>query len=316
MKKYVCIVVCISLITLSAAALDLGDLVYEVTSSRTENGQQVFEGVDQYGNELTLVGTENLTDASRKSLQVMLSTFNAWKYLVIGTQRVVITEERTEMALIPESFVYKDINLAEFMPSGMQFYYTTYLEYDFRFYKDRLFLRMSGQLFDEEQFCKKLVQALENPVLYIQSHNPDYILEQIGMISAELEKTQQDLASFREEYEALAADHEALQGEYEALAADHKVLQGEYDLLESGHNTLVEEYNLLRNAVTALSNDGLFKLLEPIGPETVDEVIQAKRASPDIPSKDLASQLKDQGIDISSKAVAIIFAVYFNDFEQ
>lgn len=309
MKKSVCIVLMVCLTALSAAALDLGDLEFEVTSERTEDGRRVYDGIDQYGNQLTLVGTENLNDTSRKALQVMLATFNGWEYLTIGEQRVVIKEGRTEMALIPESFVYRGTNLAEYMPSGMQFYYTTYLEYDFRMYKDRLFLRVSGQLFDEEQFCKKLKDALDNPVRYIQTHNPDYIIEQLGMISSELEKTRDELAEFREDYDALET-------EYRALEVDYLALKQDYEELETNHERLSGDAALLRNAVMAFSNGGLFKLLDPLSDDTVKAVVAAKTASPDIAAKDLASQLKDQGVDVSSKMVEIIFAVYFNDFEQ
>jgi len=299
MKKSVCIVLCFYLITLSVAALDLGDLEYEVITSRRENGQQIYEGIDQYGNKLTLVGTENLSDDSRKALQVMLATFNSWEHLTIDTQRVVITKKRTEMALIPESFEYEGVNLSEYMPSGMQFYYTNYLEYDFRLYKDNLFLRMSGQLYDEEQFCEKLLKALENPVLYIQTHNPDYLIEQIALISEELETTKRELTAFREQY----------QEEYDSLME-------ELLSLKDGTDDLREEYKLLRNAVVAFANRGLFQLLSPVDSETEQAVIAAKKASPDATSKELASQLKEEGVDVSARSVAIIFAVYFNDFEE
>ena len=302
MKKSVCIICLLCLVTISITALDLGDLEFEVISSRTENGQEVYEGIDQYGNELTIVGTENLTDASRKALQVMLSTFNGWKYLTIGTQRVVITEKRTEMALVPESFMYEGTDLAAYMPSGMQFYYTSYLEYDFRMYKEKLFLRLSGQLFDEEQFCEKLVKALENPILYIQTHNPDYIIEQLVSLASELEVAKNDLSVLREEHDE--------------LAGDYGNLKEEYGKLEGSHDKLYGDYELLRNAVMAFSNGNIFKLLAPLEQEAIEAVIEAKKADPEATSKDVVARLKEKDIAVSPKAVAIIFAVYFNDFEQ
>lgn len=294
MKKSLCVIFIICLATLSAGALDPGELGFDIQSESVENGQTVYQGIDKYGNELTVVGAENLNDNTLKGLEVMLAILNGWKHLTIGSQRVVVKEDALEMVLLPKEFIYEGIDFNQYMPAGMQFFYTTYLEYDFRLYKDKLFLRVNGQIFNEKQFCDKLIKALENPMLYIQTHNPDYLIEQIGFLAEELE--------------ALKAENKAFRQEYDLLEEDHGNLSEQFNQLE-------EEHRLLQTSVMAFSNGNLFKLLQPLKGEVVEAVIQAKENAPEKTSKELAADLKTQGIDVTPKEAAIILAVFFNEFE-
>ena len=287
MKKYLSIVSLIFVITLGLSALDLGELGFDLQNEKIENGQKVYEGIDQYGNALTLIGAENLSPDIRKGLTIMLSILDGWKNLTIGSQRVVITKDGLEMVLLPKEFTYKGIEISQYMPAGMQFFYTTYLEYDFRLYKDRILLRVSGQVFDEDQFCKKLFQALENPLLYLQTHNPDYIFDQLSLFGEDFKTLQQNFA----------------------------LLLEDQNLLERRYNTIIEENQILRRAVIALSNGSLFKLMQPLDPDILQAILSAKQEFPGTSVKELVAILKTQGVIVNAKAVSIVLAVFLNEFE-
>lgn len=287
MKKYLSIASLIFVITLGLSALDLGELGFDLQNEKIENGQKVYEGIDQYGNALTLIGAENLSPDIRKGLTIMLSILNGWKNLTIGSQRVVITKDGLEMVLLPKEFTYKGIEISQYMPAGMQFFYTTYLEYDFRLYKDRILLRVSGQVFDEDQFCKKLFQALENPLLYLQTHNPDYIFDQLSLFGEDFKTLQQNFA----------------------------LLLEDQNLLERRYNTIIEENQILRRAVIALSNGSLFKLMQPLDPDILQAILSAKQEFPEKSVKELVAILKTQGVIVNAKAVSIVLAVFLNEFE-
>jgi len=157
---------------ISAYGIDLQSYGFNVTNTRQENNQTVYTLQTRSGFSFTVASSNPLTDNDAKILQSSISTLAGWKLLKIAQAKVVFNDSRVNILVLPSSFVYKNVNLADYMPSGMQFYYVKYLQYDFRMLKDSLFLRLKGEVYSETQFADRLYAAVENPVLFLQTNNP------------------------------------------------------------------------------------------------------------------------------------------------
>ncbi len=169
-------------------ALDLSSYGYEVLGTHNENGLTFYDAKDASGLSFAVASAAPLTEDNIQVVRIILSTFEHWKYLKVSRIRIVFSvNNHADILVIPTSFDYKGVDLSTYMPSGMQFSYDGYLGYDFRMYKDNLFMRLEGQVFGETDFANRLLDAVNNPVLYVQTNSPEYLLKQIGGLETKVE---------------------------------------------------------------------------------------------------------------------------------
>jgi hypothetical protein len=190
---------------ISAYGIDLQSYGFNVTNTQRENNQTVYTLQTRGGFSFTVASSNPLTDSDARILQSSISTLAGWKLLKIAQAKVVFNDSRVNILVLPSSFVYKNVNLADYMPSGMQFYYVKYLQYDFRMLKDNLFLRLKGEVYSENQFADRLYAAVENPVLFLQTNNPAYLLRQIKDLTQKIERLTLQLEDSRKAANAAEA---------------------------------------------------------------------------------------------------------------
>jgi len=257
MKKVfllLCVLPIVSLTTLSSA--DLGKRGIEVISTKTDDGRTVTTARDSAGNTFEFITDQTLTEPQADILVRVKDTFYSWEYLKIASLRIVFTGDQLEIMVFPSEFIYNGVNFAEYLPSGMQFYYyRDFVEYDFRMFVSNLFIRISGQYFTEEQLCEKLFSAVQNPVLYIQTHDPEYLLEKLkgienlidalnAELNAKISSVSRELSQKTLEFsDRLSSEIDGLS---EELKSEIKKLKEYYDsLIEKHteyHQALQEEY--------------------------------------------------------------------------
>lgn len=233
---------------LSAYGIDLQSYGFKVTNTQQANGQTVYTVTDPSGLSLTVATSAPLTAADGRVLERVDSTLSGWKNLKISEEKVVFHDGRADILVIPSSFVYKNIDLSKYMPSGIQFYYDKYLQYDFRMFKDNLFLRLKGEIFDESQFADRLYGAVQNPVLYLQTNNPEYLLQQINDLVTKVDTLTARLQEQRKALEAadakLAAGIDHLAQETQAF----KTEQHQFNEAQAAFNKRQDSYNHQQDA--------------------------------------------------------------------
>ncbi len=334
----------------SMHAADLGRLGIEIISSSVENGRTVCEAKDADGNEFSFVSEGALSDSQAEILAAKKNTFYSWKYLNISYMTITFSDSTIEINIIPESFEYGGIDFTEYIPSGIQFYWDTYAEYDFRMRVKGLFLRIKGQLFTEEELCKTLLGAVRNPAAYLRARDPGYLSRQLEEINKEIEKTReqysaiikpldtlkgdyeglkqdyaglkedhaalkQDCISHREDYTALRQDHDTLRQDYATLRQDHDTFKQESPALKDSHAALLSDFQLLRHAVLVLHNRGFLGSVEIMKKKGIDRILVLKKENPDLRQKDVTALLAKDNISMSMNEIFLIFSVYFNEFE-
>ena len=256
----ICSLLFISMPLSALAAVDLGKLGIEIVEKTPQGDNILYRAKDKEGNSFSFSIKDEVTEAQAEILGTIKDTVFSWKYIDVSSLKILFSQDRADIAIIPTNFTYKDFDLNEFMPSGMQFYYTTFLEYDFRMRIDNLFLRMQGEFFTEDQFSEKLLVAVADPSLYMQNQDPDFVIKKTAIIEEKVEKVrfesgensknlnalETDYLALKEDYGALKEDYGALRNNYFILRGNYQGLEGEYDEHEGDYGSLKDDHGNLK----------------------------------------------------------------------
>jgi len=298
-------------------AQDYATLGLELKSQSKEGPYTVyqFRAPGNMDLSISFKGAE-LGEADRERLQGILAIYQNLRILFPSSVRVIFTDERAEILVIPRSFRYKDRELSTYMPSGIQFFYTDFLEFDFRIVVENLFLRIKGQYFKEEEFAEKILAAVLNPYAYIQSQDPEYILKRFQDIEGRLDRlliegekigttVRQEIREVRDSLGAL---------KQEVAASFQKSSQAQQSL-EQKVSDLSTEFQLLRYALLVLNNRGFFGTIRLPSEAGINRLVELKKQQPKLTMDEAQEKLKAEGIEMTSKEVFLVFSVYFNEFK-
>jgi len=274
-----------------AFGLDLSTYGFQVTGTHQENNMTAYDAKDANGTAVSVLSAAALTDANAKSLRDLLGTLEGWKYLKIDHLRAKFNSDGSaDVVVMPSSFSYKNVELTAYLPSGLQFSYNGSIAYDFRMLKDNLFLRLKGQVFDENQFAERLLSAVKDPILYLQTTDPEYLQRRMDELVAKVDTLSAQIVS-------LGAQIASLGAQIASLAADHQ-----------------KSDNSLKVAIVTLNNKGFFGNITPVNSHDVDEIVTLKRADP-TPTKDqIAERLKQKAVKVPGNVISLVLGVYFNQF--
>jgi len=274
---------------LSAAGFE--DSGYTITGKSVEDGKDVYALQDAGGFPFTVVLAGEPTRRQQESLKALIGIFRSLQRVPIASLRIAFAGEAAEIILVPRPFSHQGQELASFMPSGMQFYYDGYLEYDFRMKADNLFFRVRGQFFAEDQFLDRLAGAARNPAAFIHANDPEFVYRRL----LELEKKMDDTAAW---------GRAALDG-----------LERKNDGLAAESSDLEREFLLLRYALLVLHNRGFFGSIRLPSGKGIERLVEMKKGEPSLSRETAAARLRAEGIEMSSKEVFLVFSVYFNEFQ-
>lgn len=174
-------IVLIFLIISFAASLHAFDWKSEnITVVETKKEDDVITASlkDSEGNAFTVSYSE-LNDATAELILKLKSDFYGWKTMQISSIKFVVYRDRIEIAILPSTFNCSGTDIIPYLPAGMFFIYRDVLEYNFRITKNDLFVRIKGMWNTEEAICKKLLEAIKDPLSYIRKRDPEYFLEKI-----------------------------------------------------------------------------------------------------------------------------------------
>ena len=293
MKKITIILILLAVIfTASPAAQEITekDVRFELVSGN---------GLDYY--KVSIPGIDNISlksesapgRAEKKIISRFYNELVQIEGLTVKQASVIFSREGFEAVIIPESFVKDNIDYAPYLPAGIAFVHRTYTMYDFRMLKDNYFVRIRGEYFSPEDLIGKMKSAFDDPVKYIVSHNPEYIVAQLGKL--DLENSNQ------------ASSLDKLEKKYEDLAEAH-------DNLMKKHTELMADYDKLKFAFIAAVKKGIYGSKKPVSREAIDKVLSIKKANPSYTYAEIYTEMKTQGIKITKGKVALILNTYLGDY--
>ncbi len=275
-----------------AYGLSFQNAGYIVDRQYQDSGINYADLTDAQGHELTVgLSSAELTNNQAALLKTVVDRLYDLQYAKVENLKVVFTAGRVEIVLIPSTFSYNGMDLAQFMPSGMQFYYTDFLEYDFRLRVNQYFLRFAGRYTDEKAFADRLVDVVKNPTSFLRSQDPEYMLQRLDTIEKALG-------------DSTRANRETL-SRVAALAQQVTKLQSQLDAADSSHDALARQMQLLEYGVMVLHNRGwLFGTIYLPDRRVVEKAIEMKKANPTWTKDELAKEPREGGVqDFGKRAV-------------
>ncbi len=308
------------IVSMSLFSQSLERLGFQEVEKRTVKDRTESRMIDPTGNPFVLIYSQKPTDADMGRVEEIWRVTSALTYITPTSLTVTLLREGFEIILIPGAFLYKGADLKESLPSGLRFFYTDYLTYDFRLTKAGLFLRITGRWINEEELAEKIVIALEDPEAYIKSQSPEYFAARLEADERDIQNLLFEMERQKQATEELSASHDELNQKYERLESNHAGLAKQYEELKEELQGLSAEYashlaifDLLRYAVLTFHNRFLFQTI-PIPREAIDRVVELKVETPALTEEEIAATLKNEGIKLKSKELKLILAVYFNEF--
>ncbi len=143
---------------------------------------------DQGGNIFNVQYYNTLEEQTAKTIIRLKSDFYGWQNMKVDNLNFTSSEGGLQIAVVPKQYQYKNVDINQYLPSGMLFTYTTQLQYNFRINVSRLFVRIVGDFKDENKLSDKIVDAIQNPQEYIKRREPEYLLMQIERLEDEFQK--------------------------------------------------------------------------------------------------------------------------------
>lgn len=182
---------------------------YTVLSQTQSDDAITYEVSDSKGNRFKVTTPVAITPTQELIVRDVVDKIYAIPNLTIDTLKILFKDDKASIHILPSSYVLRDldekggeeIEVSQYMTSGMQFYYTTYLEYNFRMFIENLFVRIQGQFFSTELFEEKLIEAVDNPAAYIQAHDPEFIIRKLTAIDMALDKQRAEYSELSENFD-------------------------------------------------------------------------------------------------------------------
>ena len=159
--------------------------------------QEISSGVEDDENYLILKDNNSVTikirfhdEAPRgweDQVVELNKKFTQWKYMKSSAIDYLVTSNSLEVLITPNHFTYNNNDFLPYIPGGMTFILYDYgINYNFRVTKDNIFLRLNDKFIDEESLCKRIKEALDDPVLYLKKREPEYLLQKLNELESDI----------------------------------------------------------------------------------------------------------------------------------
>lgn len=157
------------------------DLV--LIDSTTRDGQEVAVVETEEGAQFSIVYSETLSQDALDRILRLHSNFIGWDSLTIESIKFKVVDAiNIEVVIYPESYSIDGEEISQYLTGGMFFTLTDSLYYNFRILVDRILVEIKGLYVDENSFNEKLATAIDDPRTYINSRDPEFLLEKIDRL--------------------------------------------------------------------------------------------------------------------------------------
>mgnify|MGYP001768693297 CR=1 FL=1 len=174
------ILLCLFMLTGSAMAYDWNSGGYTLVNTGTEGEENFLNVKDDKGVPLKIRYHGELSDTWSEKIVELNKKFGEWKYMKPESIEYLFTGNSLEILILPASFNYSNTDYLPFIPGGMTFIYDYALRYNFRVTRNEIFLRLNDKFIDEESFCKRVKEAVDDPIAYLKKRDPEYFLQKLN----------------------------------------------------------------------------------------------------------------------------------------
>ncbi|HNX22814.1 MAG TPA: hypothetical protein PKG60_02120 [Spirochaetota bacterium] len=178
-KGFYILIFFVMLVT-NAMAYDWKSAGFEETGSGVTGDENYLILKDNNSTVLKVRYQGELTDAWAAKIVELNKKFAEWKYMKPDNIDYFITGDNLEILIIPSAFKYLNNDFMPYMPGGMTFIYDYALRYNFRITKNEIFLRLNDKFIEEELLCKRMKEALDDPIAYLKKREPEYFLQKLN----------------------------------------------------------------------------------------------------------------------------------------
>lgn len=175
--------------SVSLSAADWESQGFTIVSSQKDENSTTLDIVkDKNNNELGVTYVNGLSEGHIRIIAKYNDEFRSWASMKVSSIKFSVIGEEIQIYVSPESYNYKEVNIMDYLSSGIMFTYKNNLMYNFRIMVDKLFVPIRGIFLDETSFNNKLVSAIKDPNTYINARDPEYILEKLEKMSVDMER--------------------------------------------------------------------------------------------------------------------------------
>jgi len=127
---------------------------------------------------VTIIFHEDIDKEQIERIQRLNESFLSWRSMKIYSARYEVNENgEIEVLIVPSSYNYKNTDIQEYLSTGLFFKYNRSLQYNFRIAVNKMFVAIKGSFIDETSFNEKMFEAINDPVSYVNSRDPENLYE-------------------------------------------------------------------------------------------------------------------------------------------
>jgi hypothetical protein len=164
----------------NAMAYDWNSGGYSLVNTGSEGEENFINVKDDKGVALKIRYQGELSESWAQKIVELNRKFGEWRYMKPETIEYLVTGGSLEILIIPASFTYAGTDFMPFIPAGMTFIYDYALRYNFRVTRNEIFLRLNDKYIDEDSFCKRMKEAVDDPIAYLKKREPEYFLQKLN----------------------------------------------------------------------------------------------------------------------------------------
>jgi hypothetical protein len=189
---------------LAADEPDYAAAGFTLAGTTTEDQRDFANLQDGAGNVILVSSDQPLSDDSLSVIKGLKERIFAIAGLQVAQFKVVVTEGRYDVLVSPKAFQAQGVDFLAYLPSGLQFQYSSYIEYNFRMKVGKSLVKIEGTLLADSGLVAEMLEAVKDPVAYIKKRNQDEIANKVQALEADLAIAKTDLALLKSFVKKLA----------------------------------------------------------------------------------------------------------------
>lgn len=238
------------------------------------SGSKTVTLVDETGSKLLFDMEVDPSPERLGALKSVVTEIRSWKNLAVADLKATNTASNLRIVVVPSSFAVQGVDLEHAVPEGIQIYYDSAIEYDFRVMSGEYIVRLNSVYTNEDDLDAAIISAFKDPAAFLEARDPLYIQKRLDQLSVRL-------------------------GALEAMTSPSTIGQS------SASDT---PWSRARVAILAALNGGKWE--NDASAAKLDEL---KKANPQLSKADAAEKLKAAGFPMTKAELSAIYLVDFGE---
>jgi hypothetical protein len=301
--KRLALAVAIASSALSIFAFDFTDSGFTQTGEKTVDGKTLAILADESGGEVLFQAEAEPSPARVAALRSIVAELRSWSDFQSSEVRAVNTADRLQITAIPSSFLISGTELAQALPGGIQLFYKTATEYDFKVKSGKYIVRVASVFTTEAELAAAALSAFKDPVAFISTRDPLYVAKALDDLESRIEAL--ETATFGEASNKKDARVNKAEEDLKALKDELATREAALAAKDSQRDADLAK---AKTAILAALNGG-----KTISPDMMAKLIELKKADMTLDRKTLPKALKAAGVTLKDSEIAAIFLVEFGE---